>query len=257
MIFYGDSITESWNGLDHGFPVARALGVDKIFNATFGSYNARAFGIGSDEIAHLEWRLAQGEIPTENPPTVVVLNIGTNDLGAAREGTTVVDEQWAIMAAVPKITLRILAIVRNFRTVIPDAHVVLQALYPRGGDWGPRLHVQPSVYTAALRAINDHLHGFAAADGHIHFSDCNDRLRLADGNLGPDLIPDGVHPSPEGYARLAGCLDVVVRKLWDEAHRAPSASLVRDAVGDVSDALADAADGLADAVHVAWVRMKG
>lgn len=59
-----------------------------------------------DQTAHLIWRLENGEMPQKNKPKVVVLLIGTNDLGAARGE---VDERGAedhVMQAVPGVTLR-------------------------------------------------------------------------------------------------------------------------------------------------------
>lgn len=226
VIFYGDSITESWNGLDHGFPVARAVGVDEVFRKHFGLFDARAFGIGGDESAHLLWRLLHGELPngttasgSSTSPRVAVLNIGTNDLGAARRGSTLSEAYASVNAAVPGVLQRIVQTVRLFRRAAPDTHLVLQALLPRSRDaGGDDQFLQPSVYTDALDSINEGLHALAAEDGHLHFVDCNDGLYdAADGSLVPELLPDGLHPSKDGYDRIGSCLAVTVRQLWDRS----------------------------------------
>lgn len=87
LLFYGDSITQCWrfghvplspapNSLCHGAP--------DVFAKHFGSrYNAKVFGVGGDQTAHLMYRLLHGEDPAGLGTRVAVLLIGTNDLGYA------------------------------------------------------------------------------------------------------------------------------------------------------------------------------
>lgn len=164
IVFYGDSIAETWRGTDMGRNCRRCDGGPDTFQKFFGSrYKANVFAVGGncsnsthvsssagviytwqagpkdlqpnvmawkgrhrfalsifnitltpaayismmlpvlchtevqirwneikmgttfyvgDQTAHLQWRLLNGQLLLQNPPRVVVLMIGTNDLGA-------------------------------------------------------------------------------------------------------------------------------------------------------------------------------
>ncbi len=48
VVFYGDSIVESWRGTELGVAVDRARGIPDMWGRHFGEpYNAKAFGIAS------------------------------------------------------------------------------------------------------------------------------------------------------------------------------------------------------------------
>lgn len=61
-------------------------GIEAVFARHVGSkYRAGRLGIGGDQTFHLRWRLLDGELPARRQPRLVVLLIGTNDLGAVAE----------------------------------------------------------------------------------------------------------------------------------------------------------------------------
>lgn len=82
----------------------------KLFNKTWSDDEVRgvALGISGDTTSYLLWRLKHGELPVKHHPKVIVLQIGTNDLTAARMKARTdpfaVHEKLA--AAVPGITIR-------------------------------------------------------------------------------------------------------------------------------------------------------
>ncbi len=58
-------------------------GIEAVFAAHVASrFRAGRLGIGGDQTFHLRWRLLDGELPARRHPQLVVLLIGTNDLGA-------------------------------------------------------------------------------------------------------------------------------------------------------------------------------
>ena len=78
-----------------------------VFEKYYGSkYRAVPLAIGGDQVAHLHWRLLNGELPQAKQPKVVVINIGTNDLGAARADADEHSAEAIVSLAVPGITLR-------------------------------------------------------------------------------------------------------------------------------------------------------
>ena len=58
-----------------------------------------------DQVGHLWWRLLHGQLPSAKPPKVVIVLIGTNDMGAIT-GTCPRRADSDIIAAVPGIASR-------------------------------------------------------------------------------------------------------------------------------------------------------
>ncbi len=75
VYFLGDSITRRWQGLD--YPEHK-----KNWDKNFHGWNAADFGWGGDSTQNVLWRLDNGELEGVNPKVVVLL-IGTNNLGPA------------------------------------------------------------------------------------------------------------------------------------------------------------------------------
>lgn len=82
VLFLGDSITESWRGTSYGHLKERTAGVPAVFDREFRPLGALALAISGDQTQHLLWRLKHGELPLSLQPKVIVLMIGTNNLGA-------------------------------------------------------------------------------------------------------------------------------------------------------------------------------
>lgn len=59
-------------------------------------------GVAGDQVAHVEWRLMNGEMPIRTGPRAFVLMIGTNDLGAA----SCYPGEAPLLQAVPGVTAR-------------------------------------------------------------------------------------------------------------------------------------------------------
>lgn len=52
IVFYGDSITETWRGSDNGGPCPRCKGVPEVFQQYFGSrYSSEVLAVGGEEIS--------------------------------------------------------------------------------------------------------------------------------------------------------------------------------------------------------------
>lgn len=52
LLFYGDSITETWRGTDMGRPCSRCQGVPEVFDTYFGSkYKAEVLAVGGEHLS--------------------------------------------------------------------------------------------------------------------------------------------------------------------------------------------------------------
>ena len=109
LVFFGDSITDGWR--DTGLA---------IWEKNFTPLKAVNFGISSDLTQHVLWRVHNGEL-TGLKPKVVVLMIGTNNLGSNTD-----DE----------IAKGIKAIVEEIHAQVPTTKVLLLGVFPRGDSRG-------------------------------------------------------------------------------------------------------------------------
>lgn len=83
-------------------------------------------GIGGDRVQDLGWRLQHRLLAPSSARlgagTLIVVLIGTNDLGAGEDPQVVASELHTVLL--------------QLRRLQPDAHLLLHALLPRGGDHG-------------------------------------------------------------------------------------------------------------------------
>lgn len=172
VLFLGDSITEYF--------ATRAPAVWTALTAPYGS--VANFGISGDRTQFLLWRIEHGEV-APSAARVVVLMIGTNNLEAS-----------SAESVVRGITADLDAI----RTRLPGAVVVLNALLPRETPDDAHLRAKAAGVNGRIRLL---------ADGeHVRWLDAGPAFLDADGHVPAALMPDGLHPSPQGYEVWATAL---------------------------------------------------
>lgn len=187
LLFLGDSITEHWNN------------VPWIWDHFYGADQPANFGSSGDTTGNVIWRIEHGELDGIKP-RVVVLLIGTNN--------TATDSADAIAAAEAKI-------VGMIRERIPDARVLLLAIFPRGprnlaggkpDDDVGRMKV--------IRAVNERL--ARLDDGkHVRFLDIGAKFLGDDGSISRSILSDRLHPTAAGYEIWASAMQPLLRKLWE------------------------------------------
>lgn len=161
IVFYGDSITEQWNGRWLGNEITSKSKIESIYRQYFDPFPSRppsteeggededdefhtnsqnnknlnmnlsslkglALGIAGDKTTNLLYRLQKGgELPDQLQSKVYWLLIGTNDLSQNCSEDIVI--------------LGILSIVQEIRLKKPDSIVVINGLLPRTDDADGRL----------------------------------------------------------------------------------------------------------------------
>ncbi len=180
LAFIGDSITQGWEGAGKA-----------VWEAAYGDRQAINLGIGGDRTEHVIWRLTHGNLG-KIQPEVAVLLIGTNNTGHF-------DQDPEQVAAGVK---RILEILEERR---PQTQIVLTGIFPRGR--------QPTDLKRLNNvAINQRIRRFA--DGQrVHYLDIGDVFLEADGTISPQVMPDALHLSEEGYRRWAAALEPTLQAL--------------------------------------------
>ena len=181
LIMIGDSITHWW---------------DKAGKAVWEKYysrrNAVNLAISGDRTEHILWRLENGNIEGISPK-LAVLMIGTNNHMSSPPNVTAEDI---------RLTIGLL------RRKLPDTHVLLLAIFPRGGN-------DDDTARQTNMKVNTIIRDFPRKFDKVTYLNINETF-LKDRNLRNDLIPDGTHPNEKGYAAWARAVEPTIIKLMKE-----------------------------------------
>jgi lysophospholipase L1-like esterase len=181
VLFLGDSITEAWE--------KDGAAVWEEFFAPLGAAN---FGIGGDTTQNVLWRITEGGALENVRPKVVVVLIGTNNIGLLGDDP-------------PEVVRGIGAVVQALRKKLPDARILLLGLFPRG--------VPGDSYRRDVEETNRLLAAVAKDDPMVRHFRIWDEFTDGKGNLPPDLMPDKLHLSREGYRVWAKAVTPVLREM--------------------------------------------
>lgn len=177
VILDGDSIT---------------AGFRKEWAKHFPKVKAFNFAMIGDRTQHLLWRLSQGQLEGLRPKVVVLL-IGTNNLGLSESVADTVEG--------------IRAVVAEYRRQCPEAVLILQGLFPRGR--GPGTPFLPKV-----KAVNEAIS--TLHDGkNVFYVDFGARFLTAEGEVDAVLLPDYLHPKEKGYTVWAEALRPVLARVLE------------------------------------------
>ncbi|KAK9789379.1 hypothetical protein WJX73_004878 [Symbiochloris irregularis] len=187
LVFYGDSITESWRGTNTGQYWEPFANTPEVFAKHYGSRRTGVFAIAGDTADHLLWRLQHGEGP---------------------QGLGLLD----IEAAAANVSRAVSAVVHVIQEQAPQAQVLLQGLLPRGDPNVEAPNLQLSKYSAAIEAVNERLKSYAALHKQVAFVDCGHIFLETNKDSGEvkldrGLMPDMLHPNAQGMNLLAKCLN--------------------------------------------------
>jgi lysophospholipase L1-like esterase len=176
-LLMGDSITDWWRRA--GLPA---------YEKHFANLKCANFGIAGDRTQGVLWRMENGELEGYKPK-LMMLMIGTNNLGGGRGGAGNTPEQ---------IAEGITAIVTKFRTTFPSAKVLLLGVFPRGA-------ADTSRFRQPIRQINSII--AKLDDGKfVKYLDIGDKFLGPDGSIAVDVMADGLHPTLKGYEIWAAAM---------------------------------------------------
>jgi lysophospholipase L1-like esterase len=185
IAFLGDSITQGWesNGKEP-------------WQDTWLPRHTVNIGISGDRTEHVLWRLDNGLLEALAAPNndlrAVVIMIGTNNSGGED-------------ATAEEIALGIEAIVKRLRKGVPNAKILLLAIFPRGERPGPQRtkNARASELAAAAFADDDHV---VSADIGSHFVE-------ADGTILKSVMGDFLHLTKPAYRVWSDALLPLVEPL--------------------------------------------
>ncbi|MBM3724898.1 MAG: hypothetical protein FJW40_05690 [Acidobacteria bacterium] len=198
VYFEGDSITRRWGALDYPHLLSN-------WKKNFHGWNAANFGWGADRLQNILWRLKQGELDDVNPKIVVVQG-GTNNIGRAiPEG----GEE----ALVEDVTRGLRAVVATVRQKVPEAVVIVTAIFPRNDGAVPANALAAMPVIGRINARLEEL----AEPGKVRILNINSKLADGSGRLYEGMTdPDKLHLSEKGYQIWADALRPVFREILGE-----------------------------------------
>lgn len=184
VLFLGDSITYYWGDM------TRPDVGSQVWDAQLAPYHAANFGIPSDIVQNLLWRVENGEL--DGHPKAAVVLIGTNNLGSAHQAP-------ADTAA------GIAAIVQQIRTLSPDTKILLMGIFPRGANPDDPLRQQVQQTNMLLANLGD--------GDHVRFLDIGWRLEDFDGTIPRSNMYDYLHLNYDGFLIWANALRVPLQQM--------------------------------------------
>lgn len=185
VIFVGDSITQGWEGNGAA-----------IWQQTFAPCNAINLGIGGDRTEHVLWRMQNGNLRGLAPDVAVVM-IGTNNFGQEESDSVAV------------VLDGVLAVVEQLKKSLPNVHVLLLDILPRGKSF--------NAMRGSILQVNQALQVMFATDSRVSFFPIGHLFIEEDGSINPDIMPDYLHLSKQGYQIWADAItpQVLCEKVAD------------------------------------------
>ena len=180
VLFLGDSITECWD--------TRGL---EVWNSAFEPLQAANFGIGGDTTQNVLWRITEGKALEEISPRVIVLMIGTNNIGLHQDSPE-------------EVAKGVRAILTELQERFPQSEVLLHAIFPRG-------KTANDPKRKAVVATNKILEKYGEL-ASVSWVPLWDVFLEPDGTLPATIMPDALHPNEKGYQIWAKELLPLVRE---------------------------------------------
>lgn len=156
-IFYGDSITDGWS-------------YQAEWRDIFAPLGCVNYGISGDQVQHLTWRVMEGEVTGLNP-SILVLKIGTNNVGSA---------------TAEEIAGGIKLLIDTIRESLPNTHILLLSILPRTGTEKYFKIAQTNIYISKF-------HNGA----NVWYQNIFDQFGEVWGTVDKSIFPDGLHVASE------------------------------------------------------------
>jgi lysophospholipase L1-like esterase len=177
LVFLGDSITAGWD--------------EAVWAESFATFHPLRLGIGGDRTQNVLWRVDHGELDGLDP-AVLVLLIGTNNLGA--DGVPPAAAAKGVAKVVEKVRQR-----------LPRTRVLVLGILPFDEQPTSRSR-QAAVETNALLARLD--------DGRqVRVLDIGSRLVEPDGRISREVMADFLHPTSRGYRTMASAITPLLTEM--------------------------------------------
>jgi lysophospholipase L1-like esterase len=192
LLMIGDSITHNFEKPEY----------QPVWNRYFAPRNALDLGYSGARTENILWNIENGEVNGQSPK-VVMLMIGTNNADETNYPTHHTGEQ---------IAGGIRAIVNLIRVKLPSTKILLLRCFPFGQQ--PDRNSRGIVLNEASRLARK-----LADNRHVFWCDVNHVFLNKDGSMSKELMPDYLHPSPEGARLWAQAMEPLLSRLMGDRRR--------------------------------------
>jgi putative membrane-bound dehydrogenase-like protein len=204
LIFFGDSISQSWTGPHKR--LAQKGGKRPIDKHFADKWKTASFGISGDRTEHLLFRLENGNFDGLNPKAVVLM-IGVNNLLTANHNAD-------------QITGGITALVKKLNEKLPSTEVILLGPFPSGQN-----ATDPRRVTIAQ--IQQNIAPLGKRD-HVTYLDLAPAFTNTDGTLNSQAYSgDKIHLKRKGYEIWAKALLPTLEKVAPTRRQQPSQASIQ------------------------------
>jgi len=183
LLMVGDSIVFRWGRAGR-----------KVWDEYYVKRNGCNIGSSGDRTQHMLWHFQHGGLEGGNPKLVLVM-IGTNNRGKPENKGK--DTAYGILALLKEIHMR-----------LPNSKILLMATFPRGGTPTDTGRMRNNEINKIIRTYAD--------NKVVHWLDINHTFLDENGMLIKELMPDGLHPSEQGFRAWAEAMEPTIKKLLGE-----------------------------------------
>jgi lysophospholipase L1-like esterase len=201
LLMVGDSIT-------HNFDTPA---FQPVWQQFFAPRNALNLGYSGGRTENTLWNLMNGELEGQSPKVVTLL-IGTNNSD---------DANYRVVHTPEQIFEGTAAIVKLLREKCPAAKILVLRIFPRTNVYKNPLGIErgSAEKRFATNQRASELCAQLADNEHVFFLDVNHVFLRPDGTIDPKLMPDLLHPSPEGALAWAKAMEPTLSRLFGDANR--------------------------------------
>jgi len=176
-----------------------------VWDQYYSPLDALNLGFSGARTENILWNLTHGELDGQSPKVVVLL-IGSNNSDDANFPTAHTPEQIAEGTK---------AIIKLIQDRCPEAKILLLHMFPRGKivlnpdgtERGDHRRSQATVMRASEICAK------LADNRRVFFLDVHRQFLRPDGSIDQNLMPDLLHPSPEGARLWAEAMHPLLVKL--------------------------------------------
>ena len=155
-------------------------------------------GISGDRTENVIWRLQNGSLENINPKVAVIL-IGTNNTDG---------NHYLNVSSPEELADGIWRICEIVEEKLPDTKILLLGILPYG--------YKPSYRNNLNKATNSLISKFPRRNPNIHYTDIGHIFLKSQGKVRQELMPDYLHPNPEGHLLMFETLEGRIERLMVE-----------------------------------------
>ena len=201
LLMIGDSITHNFDN-----PAFKP-----VWDVYFAPRHALGLGYGGGRTENILWNLANGELEGQSPKVATLL-IGTNNSD---------DANYRVVHTAEEIYEGTAAIVKLLRAQCPETKILVLRIFPRRNVYkkpdGSERGSMEKRYATNQRA--GELCAQLADGKHVFYLDVNAAFLRPDGEIDRKLMPDLLHPSPEGAKAWAEAMEPTLSRLFGDSPR--------------------------------------